>query len=174
MMDRRSLLAGGATMIGALAFSRRAFAATPSLQAVARDAWLYSVPLVEVTNVRRRILAAGPANTFVHNRDLTNVKTQKVTAPNNDTMYSRAMLDLRGGPVEDRWRIEVVDHGLGVPEKDRERVFAPLARASEHKDVEGHGIGLATVRRIIDAHRGRIGIAETPGGGATVWIELPQ
>ena len=85
-----------------------------------------------------------------------------------------ARIEVRGGPVEDRWRIEVVDHGLGVPEKDRERVFAPLARASEHKDVEGHGIGLATVRRIIDAHRGRIGIAETPGGGATVWIELPR
>ena len=85
-----------------------------------------------------------------------------------------ARIEVRGSQVEDRWRIEVVDHGLGVPEKDRARVFAPLARSSEHKDVEGHGIGLATVRRIIDAHRGRIGIDETPGGGATVWIELPR
>jgi signal transduction histidine kinase len=84
-----------------------------------------------------------------------------------------ARIEVRGGRLEDRWRVEVVDHGLGVPEADRERVFAPLARAHGHEDVEGQGIGLATVRRIIDAHHGRIGIAETPGGGATVWIELP-
>lgn len=84
----------------------------------------------------------------------------------------QARIEVRGTWQGDVWRIEVVDHGLGVPEEDRERVFAPLARA--HDDVEGHGIGLATVRRIIDAHRGRIGIEETPGGGATVWVELPR
>ncbi len=84
----------------------------------------------------------------------------------------QARIEVRGTGQGDVWRIEVVDHGLGVPEEDRERVFAPLARA--HDDVEGHGIGLATVRRIIDAHRGRIGIEETPGGGATVWVELPR
>lgn len=83
-----------------------------------------------------------------------------------------ARIEVRGGMADVVWRVEVVDHGLGVPAEDRERVFAPLARA--HEDVEGHGIGLATVRRIVDAHRGRIGITETPGGGATVWIELPR
>ncbi|CAB4761680.1 unannotated protein [freshwater metagenome] len=84
----------------------------------------------------------------------------------------RPRIEVRGRAAGDVWRIEVVDHGLGVPAEDRERVFAPLARA--HEDVDGHGIGLATVRRIIDAHRGRIGIEETPGGGATVWVELPR
>ena len=84
----------------------------------------------------------------------------------------KARIEVSGRGEGDVWRLEVVDHGLGVPEPDRERVFVPLARA--HEDVEGHGIGLATVRRIIDAHRGRIGITETPGGGATVWIELPR
>ncbi len=84
----------------------------------------------------------------------------------------RPRIEVRGGAAGDLWRIEVADHGLGVLAEDRERVFAPLARA--HGDVEGHGIGLATVRRIVDAHRGRIGIQETPGGGATVWVELPR
>ncbi|MBU2074233.1 MAG: histidine kinase [Actinobacteria bacterium] len=84
----------------------------------------------------------------------------------------RARIEVRGTMTADGWRLEVVDHGLGVPEADRGRVFLPLARA--HEAVEGHGIGLATVRRIVDAHHGRIGIDETPGGGATVWIELPR
>ncbi len=61
--------------------------------------------------------------------------------------------------------------GLGIAPEDRERVFEPLARA--HDDVPGTGIGLATVRRIIDAHGGSIGIEETPGGGTTVWFVLP-
>lgn len=39
------------------------------------------------------------ANTFVHNRNLTSVLTQRVTSPNNDTLYSHGVLDLRTGPV---------------------------------------------------------------------------
>ncbi|ANH39055.1 Phytochrome-like protein cph1 [Nocardioides dokdonensis FR1436] len=73
--------------------------------------------------------------------------------------------------VRTGWRVEVVDQGLGIAPEDRERVFEPLARA--HDDVPGTGIGLATVRRIIDAHAGSIGIEETPGGGTTVWFVLP-
>ena len=69
------------------------------------------------------------------------------------------------------WRVEVVDHGLGIALEDRERVFEPFTRT--HDDVPGSGIGLATVRRVVDAHGGTIGIGETPGGGTTVWFELP-
>jgi len=39
--------------------------------------------------------------------------------------------------------------------------------------VPGSGIGLATVRRAVDAHGGRVGLEETPGGGTTAWFELP-
>lgn len=71
----------------------------------------------------------------------------------------------------DVWRIEVRDHGIGVPVEHRERVFQPLARVDE--DVEGSGIGLSTCRRIVAAHGGRIGITDAPGGGTCVWFELP-
>jgi signal transduction histidine kinase len=70
------------------------------------------------------------------------------------------------------WRLKVVDHGIGVPPEDRERVFEPLARVDH--SVEGSGIGLATVRRVIEAHAGRIGLTDTPGGGTTVWFDLPD
>jgi signal transduction histidine kinase len=70
------------------------------------------------------------------------------------------------------WRLQVVDHGIGVPPEDRERVFEPLARVDH--GVAGSGIGLATVRRVIEAHAGRIGLTETPGGGTTVWFDLPD
>lgn len=68
-------------------------------------------------------------------------------------------------------RIEVRDRGGGVPHDQRERVFAPLARLD--KTVDGTGIGLATCRRIIEAHGGSMGVEERAGGGSVFWFELP-
>ena len=75
------------------------------------------------------------------------------------------------GRHDDVWRIEVSDRGLGIAPADRERVLQPLARVDE--DVDGSGIGLTTCRRIIEAHGGTIGLAESPWGGTTAWFELP-
>ncbi len=71
----------------------------------------------------------------------------------------------------DRWHVRIADNGRGVPEDERERVFEPRVRLSA--GGSGSGIGLDTCRRVVQAHGGSIGIAETPGGGTTVWFELP-
>ena len=68
-------------------------------------------------------------------------------------------------------RLQVADQGPGVPREERERVFEPMVRLD--KAQPGTGIGLATCRRIIEAHGGRIGIDDNPGGGTIVWFELP-
>ena len=83
-----------------------------------------------------------------------------------------AKIEVSASRAAGGWRVEVADHGIGIPPEHRDRVFEPFARA--HEGVPGYGIGLATVRRVIDAHGGRIGVAETPGGGTTVWFELPD
>lgn len=70
------------------------------------------------------------------------------------------------------WRIEVADRGCGIPAPERERVFEPLTRLD--RSVEGVGIGLATCRRVVESHRGRVGVAENPGGGTIAWFELPE
>lgn len=82
-----------------------------------------------------------------------------------------ARIEVASTRTADGWRLLVVDHGLGVPGPDRERVFEPMVRA--HTRIPGQGIGLATVRRVVQAHGGRVGLEETPGGGATAWVELP-
>lgn len=74
--------------------------------------------------------------------------------------------------LETGWRISVTDRGPGVPSEHRERVFDPMVRLDTR--VPGAGIGLATCRRIVEAHGGRIGVSETPDGGASLWFELPD
>lgn len=105
-MNRRELMVGGAGLLAMTAAAGPGLATTAApgspvdLRAVARRAWFYGLPLIEVAAVRQRVLTATPANVLFHQRDLTTVATQKVTSPNNDTLYSRAVLDLSRGPVE--------------------------------------------------------------------------
>jgi signal transduction histidine kinase len=68
------------------------------------------------------------------------------------------------------WRITVTDNGRGVPPDQRESLFALHARGDH--SVDGTGIGLATARRIVEAHGGSMGIADSPSGGAAVWFTL--
>ena len=72
--------------------------------------------------------------------------------------------------MPDAWRISVRDNGIGIPEDRRVDVFALFSRVES--DVDGHGIGLATVARILSAHGGRAGAESAPGGGAEIWFEI--
>ena len=74
-------------------------------------------------------------------------------------------------PVPSGWRISMVDNGIGIPTDRHLDVFALFTRADPR--VEGHGIGLGTVARIVHALDGRVGADAVPGGGAEVWFELP-
>jgi signal transduction histidine kinase len=69
--------------------------------------------------------------------------------------------------------VAVVDDGPGVPEPDRERIFEPYVRGHAEADGAGLGLGLAICRRIVEAHGGRIGVSDAPGGGACFAFTLP-
>ncbi len=66
-------------------------------------------------------------------------------------------------------RVQVADHGPGIPPDDRERVFEPYFTTKP----SGTGLGLALVRQTVEAHGGRVAVEETPGGGATLVVRLP-
>jgi signal transduction histidine kinase len=65
--------------------------------------------------------------------------------------------------------ITIADHGPGIPEALRPRVFEPYFTTKP----DGTGLGLALVRQTLEAHRGTITVGETPGGGATFAIVFP-
>lgn len=71
------------------------------------------------------------------------------------------------------WRIEVADHGIGVPAEQRDRIFAPFHRAPAAEGFSGAGLGLAVCRRIVDRHGGQLGVEPNPGGGSIFWFTMP-
>ncbi|GAA0972108.1 Phytochrome-like protein cph1 [Nocardioides aquaticus] len=83
----------------------------------------------------------------------------------------RLQVEVDGGLVDHRWLLEVRDNGRGIAPEDVERVFVPLQRGAH--DVAGSGIGLATCRRIVEAHGGRISLRPRAGHGAVALVELP-
>jgi signal transduction histidine kinase len=73
---------------------------------------------------------------------------------------------------DDEVCIFVSDNGPGIPEEHRQRVFMLFQRLS--KNGLGSGLGLATVKRVVRAHQGRVWVEETPGGGATIVMAFPR
>jgi two-component system sensor histidine kinase KdpD len=69
--------------------------------------------------------------------------------------------------------IAVADHGPGIPISERDHVFEEFVRGEGVHDATGAGIGLTIARAFAEAHGGRLGLEETPGGGATFVIRLP-
>ena len=75
---------------------------------------------------------------------------------------------VRAGMVQ----VQVEDNGPGVPLALQHRIFEPYVRAPGVTQP-GMGLGLATVKRVAEAHGGRAGLRSEPGQGALFWFDLP-
>ncbi len=73
---------------------------------------------------------------------------------------------------QDSWRISVSDNGIGIDPKHHKDIFAPFRRIHSRKQYEGFGIGLATCKRIVEQHDGRIWVASEPGKGTSFHFTL--
>lgn len=80
---------------------------------------------------------------------------------------------LRGRTTDEHVRIEVEDTGPGIPVDLQARIFDPFTRGS-HEHVAGLGLGLATVKRLVEAHGGTIDVQSAIGRGTVFRIELPR
>jgi two-component system sensor histidine kinase MtrB len=69
--------------------------------------------------------------------------------------------------------VSIIDHGIGVTARDRERLFQPFVRGENVGSVGGLGLGLSVTRKIVDGHGGQIEALSTPTGGSTFVVCLP-
>ncbi len=79
-----------------------------------------------------------------------------------------------GDAGETVW-MEVADDGIGIPEKDRGRIFERFYRVDKARSREsgGTGLGLSIATEIVQRHNGSLFLVDRPGPGTTVRLELP-
>jgi two-component system sensor histidine kinase KdpD len=78
---------------------------------------------------------------------------------------------LRASQLDETVLLEVIDHGPGVPDEMKERIFEPFQRLDDHRG--GVGLGLAVAKGFAEGMGGTIAAADTPGGGLTIRVTLP-
>jgi PAS domain S-box-containing protein len=84
----------------------------------------------------------------------------------------RIEIDARGDVLDGQpaVRVAVHDNGPGLNEEQRRGIFEPFYTTK----VKGTGLGMAIVKRIVEAHGGRIAVGDNPGPGAEIIVTLPR
>jgi signal transduction histidine kinase len=89
----------------------------------------------------------------------------------NAVKYTRdqpvARISVRARAEAQEHIVEVRDNGVGFDPRYKEKLFGMFQRLHRWEEFEGTGIGLASVRRIVARHGGRVWADSTPGAGAT-------
>jgi len=88
---------------------------------------------------------------------------------------AEAAVELAVAKVGERFRVTVRDHGPGIPDEFRGRIFQRFAQAdaSNTRQTGGTGLGLSISKAIVEKMHGRIGFEPAPGGGTVFFFELP-
>jgi signal transduction histidine kinase len=105
------------------------------------------------------------------------VRTACANLLDNAVKYNRpgGRVEISASADDDRVRIVVIDTGIGIPARDRQRIFERFYRVDQARSREtgGTGLGLSIVKHVAELHGGSVGLVSTEGAGSTFTITLP-
>lgn len=82
-------------------------------------------------------------------------------------------IDVSCAVVGKEAQVRVADRGVGVPDDERDRIFAPFYRTTRTREIAGTGLGLHISRRIAEQHHGRLWLEPSSGTGSIFVLALP-
>jgi two-component system, OmpR family, sensor kinase len=126
----------------------------------------------EARERRRDIVVDGVGSPSVRG-DRTRLEQAVGNLVDNALRHGAGEVELSALPVDGLVRLSVRDHGDGFPSEFVGHAFERFARGDEGRSEPGAGLGLAIVDVIARSHGGAAGVANTRGGGARAWIDLP-
>ena len=113
----------------------------------------------------------GPPTVVMADKQLLN--RALVNLFDNADLHGRGLVAVSIDVVDGHAHVCVIDHGDGVPERDRERIFERFARSGARGSRPGTGLGLSLVAETARAHGGVVWCESSPGDGATFVLQIP-
>lgn len=86
---------------------------------------------------------------------------------------ANGLIEVKAERRGNMYEFEVYDNGSGIPEQFRERVFGMFQTLRPRDDVEGSGMGLAIVRKLVERQAGKVWLSERDAGGLVVHFTWP-
>jgi two-component system, sensor histidine kinase and response regulator len=83
-------------------------------------------------------------------------------------------IEISAALKENQWLFQVQDNGIGIEPQDCDRIFELFQRLHADRGYTGTGIGLATCKKIVERHGGRIWVESCVGSGSTFYFTLPH
>jgi signal transduction histidine kinase len=131
-----------------------------------------SIVLLKQQLEKKRIVFSITGDTFFIEADETLITEVFLNLLDNAIKYNKenGTIDIEINP--DKKTVEITDSGIGIPEKDLDKIFDKFYRSdpSRSKTIEGLGLGLSLVKEILDLHKAKIKIKSTPNIGTKVII----
>jgi two-component system, LuxR family, sensor kinase FixL len=116
-----------------------------------------------------RVEISGSAPSIFADAELLKIVFINLFINGAQAMRGQGVIRVSITPIGDMCQVVIADAGPGIPVEIRDKLFTPFVTTKSR----GTGLGLSTVKRLVEAHHGRIEVNCPPGGGTVITLQLP-